>query len=161
MIHPPSSIIFLSVCSDIKRPRVDITDYHLLPEGVDTTGNHLPLYPSSPTLYSGNISLPPWIHIYRSIKSTSRRAQAAAVAYMFPHYFGMANKINVILRNVTARNRCTKLQATMLDVSCPPTFMEAIDSNTNLFDRKVSLVCDGGSDHIIPSIPPQNKASIS
>jgi len=32
----------------------------------------LPLYPSSPTLYSGNTSLPPWVHIFRSSKSTSR-----------------------------------------------------------------------------------------
>ena len=73
----------------------------------------------------------------------------------------MANKINVILRNVTARNRCSKLQSTILEVSCPPTFMEAIDSNTDLFEGKVALVCDGGIDHIIPSTPPPNKASIS
>ena len=141
---PPLSILFLSV----QGTRSDIK-------------HRLPLYPSSPTLYSGNTSLPPWIHIYRSSKSTSRRTQAAAVAYMFPQYFGMANKINVILRNVTACNRCSKLQSTMLEVSCPPTFMEAIDSNTDLFEGKVALVCDGGIDHIIPSTPPPNKASIS
>lgn len=110
-------------------------------------------------LYLGNNSPPPWIRIFRSIKSTSRRTQAAAIAYMFPHCLGATN-MSVKLCHLTARNRTCKLDSTMVNVCCPPEFCNAAAEHTKAFDRKVALVCDGGCDHNIPSSPPSNKVSI-
>ena len=107
----------------------------------------------------GIIPPPPWIRIFRSIKSTSRRTQAAAIAYMFPHCLG-ATKVSVELRHLTARNRTLKLDSTMVNVCCSPEFCNAAADHTTAFDRKVALVCDGGCDHNIPSSPPSNKVSI-
>ena len=132
--------------TDIKRPRL-----------------HSPILrgilPKPHILYSGNNTPPPWIRIFRSIKSTSRRTQAAAIAYMFPHCLG-ATKVSVELRHLTARNRTLKLDSTMVNVCCSPEFCNAAADHTTAFDRKVALVCDGGCDHNIPSSPPSNKVSI-
>jgi len=79
----------------------------------------MPMRPSVFVLYSANLIPPSWIHVYKSIEPTSRRTQAAAIAYMFPHHINMM-KIRVHLRVVTALRRRIKLDTCLECVRVPP-----------------------------------------
>ena len=109
--------------------------------------------PSLAVMYSGNTIPPQWIRIFHANKSTSRRTQAAAIAYMLPHYVNQMN-IRVHMRCLTARNRCSKLESYLVIISPPPHFAGLADIHTDLAQNKAVLVCDGGLDHQVPSTPP-------
>ena len=116
------------------------------------------MQPSPIVLYSGNTIPPQWIRIFRANTSTSRRTQAAAIAYMFPHHIDKMN-IRVYMRSVTAVNRSSKIQMVLETISLPPHVANLADIHTNSVLNKAVLVCDGGIDHNVPSFPPPNKAS--
>lgn len=115
---------------------------------------------SSPiVIYSGNTSPPQWIRIFRANTSTSRRTQAAAIAYMFPHLIDKMN-IRVYMRSLTAGNRRSKMELYLAIITPPPQFAERADIHTDLAQNKAVLVCDGGIDHIVtPSPPPEQGKS--
>ena len=122
---------------------------------------HRATFTCSPTvMYSGNTIPPQWIRIFHANTSTSRRTQAAAIAYMFPHHIDKMN-IRVYMRNLTARNRCTKMESYLALISPPPHFATLADAHTDLSRNKAVLVCDGGINCHIPTSPPPNKASVS
>lgn len=101
-------------------------------------------------LYSANITPPAWIAVFKSVEPTSRRTQAAAIAYMFPHHIESAMKLRIHWRFKTARNRRIKLDTLMHNVCVPPHFQK-----NNYHDyEKVATVCDGGIDHHISNRPP-------
>lgn len=115
----------------------------------------MPMRPSVFVLYSANLIPPSWIHVYKSIEPTSRRTQAAAIAYMFPHHINMM-KIRVHLRVVTALRRRIKLDTCLECVRVPPHF---IPKANDAYEESV-VVCDGGTDHKLPKSPPQNKVRL-
>ena len=78
-------------------------DSMLLPVG-DDAAKLMPMRASVFVLYSANLIPPSWIHVYKGIEPTSRRTQAAAIAYMFPHHINMM-KIRIHLRIVTVHLR--------------------------------------------------------
>jgi hypothetical protein len=75
----------------------------LLPAG-DDAAKIMPMRASVFVLYSANLIPPSWIHVYKGIEPTSRRTQAAAIAYMFPHHINMM-KIRIHLCIVTVHLR--------------------------------------------------------
>ena len=112
------------------------------------------MQPSPIVLYSGNTIPPQWIRIFRANTFTSRRTQAAAIAYMFPHHIDKMN-IRVYMRSFTAVNRSSKIQLFLETISLPPHVSNLADIHTNSVLNKAVLVCDGGIDHNVPSLPPR------
>ena len=101
-------------------------------------------------LYSANTTLPAWSLIFKGVESTSRRTQAAAIAYLYPHHVPNMMKPRIHLRSTTAHNRRIKLDTFLHCVSPPPQFAH----NTYHDYEKVPTVCDGGIDHHISKRPP-------
>jgi hypothetical protein len=101
-------------------------------------------------LYSANNTPPAWALVFKGVESTSRRTQAAAIAYMYPHHIHSVMKLRIHWRVTTARNRRMKLDMMMHCVCVPPHFI-----HNNYYDyEKVATVCDGGVDHHVSNRPP-------
>ena len=120
------------------------------------------LSPLSPAVYSANTSPPKWICIFVSCDKsalTSRRTQAASIAYMFPRSLPSADtSINRRTLNVCRRQR--KLANSLLSVIPPAEFVSKAMEYEVLFNKDAVLVCDGGIDHNVPISPPPNKVCI-
>lgn len=112
--------------------------------------NYLMIRSSVYVLYSANITPPAWSLVFKGVESTSRRTQAAAIAYMYPHHIHSVMKPSIHLRVTTACDCRIKLDMTMSSVSVPPQF---VHNNYHDF-AKVATVCDGGIDHHVSNHPP-------
>ena len=118
--------------------------------------------PSAAAPYSANTSPPKWICIFVSCDKsalTSRRTQAASIAYMFPLSLPSADKsINCHTLNVRRRQR--KLAKSLFSVMPPAEFVSKATEYVILFNKDALLVCDAGIDHNVPISPPPNKVCI-
>ena len=108
--------------------------------------------------YTPPIQPPPaWAHIFKGVESTSRRTQAAAIAYLYPHHVPNMMHPWIHFRFTTAHNRRIKLDQFLQCVSPPPQFANNIHDDY----EKVAIVCDGGIDHHVSKRPPpQPKVSV-
>jgi hypothetical protein len=108
-------------------------------------------------LYSANTTPPAWSLIFKGVESTSRRTQAAAIAYLYPHHVPNMMHPWIHFRFTTAHNRRIKLDKFLQCVSPPPQFAH----NTHDDYEKVAIVCDSGVDHHVSNRPPpQPKVSV-
>jgi hypothetical protein len=117
------------------------------------------MLPRIDVLYSANVAPPSWVHVFRAVKSTSLRTQAAAVAYMFPHHVNMMTEW-IGLRFLTAHHRSIKLGTFLENISVPPLFLSKASSRIDLcLGVGAVFVCDAGIDHNISATPTSNKVS--
>ena len=117
------------------------------------------MLPRIDVLYSANVAPPSWVHVFHAVRSTSLRTQAAAIAYMFPHYVNMMTQWTG-LRFLTAHHRSFKLGTSLENISVPPRFISEASSRIDLcIGGRAVFVCDGGTDHNISATPPSNKVS--
>jgi hypothetical protein len=116
--------------------------------------------PTSAVLYSANTSPPKWIRIFVSPERTSRRTQAASIAYMFPQFLHPANTPTIHRHSLNVRQRRMKLENTLLSVTLPAEFSSKAMEYNMLYQKDVVLVCDGGIDHQVPLCPPPTKVII-
>jgi hypothetical protein len=140
--------------------RTDITCKKKLNSRVSENPPKAP--PTSAALYAANISPPNWICIFISsdpLKVTSRRTQAASIAYMCPKYLNSAYAPNII-RFSNVRRRRMKLANVLVDFHIPAEFVSKQEEYAGLYHKDVVIVCDGGIDHDVPIRPPPNKVSI-
>jgi hypothetical protein len=112
------------------------------------------MLPRIDILYSANVAPPSWVHVFHAVRSTSLRTQAAAIAYMFPHYVNMMTQWTG-LRFLTAHHRSFKLGTSLENISVPPRFISEASSRIDLCNGgRAVFVCNGGTDHNISATPP-------
>ena len=117
------------------------------------------MLPRIDVLYSANVAPPSWVHVFHAVRSTSLRTQAAAIAYMFPHYLNMMTEYTA-LRHLTAHRRSFKLGTSLENISIPSRFISKASTRIDLCSGgRAVFVCDGGTDHNICATPPSNKVS--
>jgi len=90
---------------------------------------------------------------YPSDASSSRRTQAASVAYMFPPN---VRTIAIQLRILTTARREQKIERFVHPINVPPHFQSLAKAYARAFSKKQVLVCDGGGTvHSLASTPPR------
>lgn len=110
---------------------------------------------------SSNTTVPPpvWIRIFKANTPTSRRTQAAAMAYMTPACIHLDNTIAIDLRAMTTARRRMKLDIYINQIIVPYRFLVMARNFADELNENLSLVCDGGIDNDVPPLPPQNKVN--
>ena len=102
---------------------------------------------------------PPWIHIFKANTSTSRRTQAAVMAYTIPSSITNCNTTAIDLRSLIIAKRCMKLELYMTKLTVPPCFTTLAAKYADELNNNIALVCDGGIDNCIPPSPPLSKVN--
>ena len=97
---------------------------------------------------------PPWIRIFKANTSTSRRTQAAIMAYMKPSCITNCNSTAIDLCSTTTVKRRIKLEFYMNKVIVPPCFTILAAKYADKLNNNIALVCDGGINNYIPLSPP-------
>jgi len=101
---------------------------------------------------------PPCICIFKANTSTSRRTQAAAIAYMYPSYFSISSNIIAMQRSsMSVARRRMKLDMYMNCVKVPPRFAVMAKQHAEQMINDVAIVCDGGIDHCVPQLPRERR----
>ena len=103
---------------------------------------------------------PPWIRIFKANTSTSRRTQAAAIAYMFPSCYRVSNITAMVFRSSSASRRRIKLDGRTHCIVVPPQFAVMAEIYASEMKNGNAVVCDGGIDYSLPQLPPRNKVFI-
>ena len=150
----------LTFCFVAQGLRADITRKRKL--NCSVSENPPKASPTSAGLYAATISPPKWIRVFVSnnpVKFTSRRTQAASIAYMCPKYLNSAHAPTII-RFSNVRQRRIKLANILDDLIIPAEFVSKQKEYEGLYNNDVVLVCDGGIDHDVPIRPPPNKVCI-
>ena len=143
----------LIICFVAQGLRTDITRKRKLNSRVSDNPPKAP--PTSAALYAANISPPNWIGVFVSgdpLKLTSRRTQAASIAYMCPKYLNSAYAPNIIRFSNVCRRRM-KLVNVLIDLHIPAEFVSKQEEYAGLYNKDVVIVCDGGIDHDVPIRP--------
>lgn len=108
-----------------------------------------------------NVSPPRWIRIFKANTPTSRRTQAAAMAYMTPACTHLDNNTAIDLLATTTARRRMKLDMYINHINVPYCFLVMARNFADALNDNLSLVCDGGIDNDVPPLPPQIKVNDS
>ena len=108
-----------------------------------------------PTTHFNEFYFPPHLdsHIQANT-STSRRTQAAIMAYMKPSCITNCNSTAIDFCSLTTAKRSIKLEFYMNKVIVPPCFTILAAKYVDKLNNNIALVCDGGIDNYIPLSPP-------
>jgi hypothetical protein len=117
-----------------------------------TTSNDVLVHNHTPIISS--TSFPSWIRIFKANTSTSRRTQAAAMAYMIPAISNKNNNIALDLSSTTTARR-----QHIDNINIPLRFTVMAGKYQDEVTDNIAIVCDGGIDHDVPHSPPPSKVS--
>jgi len=106
------------------------------------------------------ITFPPWIRIFRANTSTSRRTQAAALAYMFPSCYRVSTTTAMVCRSSSASRCRIKLDARMHCIVVPSQFAVMVEIYASEIKNGNAVVCNEGINYSVPQLPPRNKVII-
>ncbi len=99
---------------------------------------------------SSSLFFPNWIHVYYPTNtSTSRRTQAAAIAYLFFDEFGLSADTSQIFPN-----RFDRISSSLREIIIPMGVLSRLPSLADV--RDAIYVCDGGVNYSLPAAHPHS-----